>query len=66
MTRADFDERINKTLVSMGVYHYTAQDNSEQWDKLFEFYSEVPEEALEILMMDAIDEHRRGDGAGFN
>ena len=35
MTRADFDERINKTLVSMGVYHYTAQDNSEQWDKLF-------------------------------
>jgi len=66
MTREDFDERINKTLVSMGVYHYTAQDNHEQWDHLFEFYSEVPEEALEILMMDAIDEHRRGDGAMLN
>ncbi len=66
MTREDFNERINKTLVSMGVHHYTAQDNSEQWDQLFEFYSEVPEEALEILMMDAIAEHRKGDGAMYN
>tara|TARA_B100001179_G_C18256682_1_gene260695 strand:- start:22 stop:222 length:201 start_codon:yes stop_codon:yes gene_type:complete len=66
MTREEFDERVNKTLVSMDVTHYSAEDNPEEWDGLFEFYQHVPEEALEVMLMEAIDKHRRGDGAMYN
>ena len=68
MTREEFDERINKTLVSMNVTHssYSAENNPEEWDGLFKFYQHLPEEAMEVILMDVIDEHRRGDGAMFN
>jgi hypothetical protein len=68
MTREDFNERINKTLASMDVTHssYSAENNPEEWDSLFEVYKHVPEEALEVMLMEAIDNHRRGDGAMYN
>ena len=68
MTREEFDERINKTLVSMDVTHssYSAENNPEEWDGLFKFYEHVPEESLEVMLKELIDEHRRGDGAMFN
>ena len=66
MTREEFDKRVNKTLVSMDVTHYSVANNPEEWDGLFAFYQHVPEEALEVMLMEAIDNHRRGDGAMFN
>ena len=38
----------------------------ERWNQLFKFYQHLPEEAMEVILMDVIDEHRRGDGAMFN
>ncbi len=68
MTREEFDERVNKTLVSLGVRDIKMDDEEfvERWSKLFEFYQHLPEEAMEVILMDVIDEHRRGDGAMYN
>ena len=66
MTREEFDERINKTLVSMDVTYHTVKDDPERWGRLFEAYKHMPEEALELIMKDAIDEYSRSDGAMYN
>ena len=68
MTREEFDERVNKTLVSLGVRDIKMDDEEfvERWNQLFKFYQHLPEEAMEVILMDVIDEHRRGDGAMFN
>ena len=66
MTREEFDERVNKTLVSMDVTHYSVANNPEEWDGLFKFYEHVPEESLEVMLMELIDEYRRSDGAMYN
>ena len=69
MTREEFDTRIQKTLRSLNVEEHVVAEYTDELNKFFDFYQHVPEEALEILMMEVIDEHNqnsRGSSANFN
>jgi hypothetical protein len=69
MTREEFDTRIQKTLRSLNVEEHVVAEYTDELNKFFDFYQHVPEEALEILMMEVIDEHNqnsRGSSANLN
>jgi hypothetical protein len=69
MTKEEFDDRIKKTLMSLDVEEHVIAEYTDDLNKFFDFYQHVPEEALEILMMEVIDEHERdsrGNSANFN
>ena len=69
MTREEFDTRIQKTLRSLNVEEHVVAEYTDELNQFFDFYQHVPEEALEILMMEVIDEHNknsRGSSANLN
>jgi hypothetical protein len=69
MTREDFDERIKKTLRSCNVGEHVVVEFADELNKFFEFYQNVPEEALEVLMMEVIEDYHKdssGNSAHLN